>query len=647
RVFSPFCALSEDWLRNNEMRSLHLKPAAPCTCRTHQQLVRQPAAIRTERALFLVRGNRSCRPELSILSLSAVGPSDATPAPLSPASPSQPAIHPPGPPPPALVTPASPTPTSTPDTLSAVPTQAILTAAAATGAAAGAAAGAVTGAAAATATDASHPAPAPTPAHLPATHTTSQHTQTDPSAATAAAPQPSSSSAAAGDPLQPLAHAAAQAALVASGAVALVAQDVSAAAHELLEPDLGPEEQRHNIREVGLARGVSLTCTTTIVTVTSIAFTTTPITTTAIDTNTTVTASVFTTISNTTTDTRTTITTSVVYHHHLQPHPYLALPPPCWVQALREPYRQVLYFLGWGVLCMAGLWSWASGEQPAVPCMLAGSPLRKSHPYTFTITFPCAEGLQRGVPLRLKGVTVGSVDSVSVDLHQLVALVLGLACRSARRCRSTWATPLSPVVLAHALTSTRQASLKGGRPPSAPICMMNPEAFIDISTARLKHAPPDQPTQLGGRFAAAIFPDHHTHLTSPDARAPAQPSPSDLAHVPSTTAASASEGSCAASTADGRGRGRGRSSRPGARRQARAEDEEEREGSLTLEQLHACALPADVDNCRAQGLLVCAGDVVEGHVGASMDELTRGMVMGNRGVGKIQDRFGYYTGVAT
>ncbi|KAJ9533950.1 hypothetical protein QJQ45_027017, partial [Haematococcus lacustris] len=509
RVFSPFRALSEDWLRNNEMRSLHLKPAAPCTCRTHQQLVRQPAAIRTERALFLVRGIRSFRPERSILRHSAVGPNDAIPAPLSPASPSQPAIHPPGPPPPALVTPASPTPTSTYDTLSAVPTQAILTAAAATGAAAGAAAGAVTGAAAATATDASHPAPAPTPAHLPATHTTSQHTQTDPSAATAAAPSPPSSAAAAaaaaGDPLQPLAHAAAQAALVASGAVALVAQDVSAAAHELLEPDLGPEEQRHNIRE-----------------------------------------------------------------------------------ALREPYRQVLYFLGWGVLCMAGLWSWASG-----------SPLRKSHPYTFTITFPCAEGLQRGVPLRLKGVTVGSVESVSVDLHQVR------------------------------------------------IRMMNPEAFIDISTARLKHAPPDQPTQLGGRFAAAIFPDHHTHLTSPDARAPAQPSPSNLAHVPSTTAASASEGSYAASTADARGRGRGRSSRPGARRQARAEDEEEREGSLTLEQLHACALPADVDNCRAQGLLVCAGDVVEGHVGASMDELTRGMVMGNRGVGKIQDRFGYYTGVAT
>ncbi|KAL6756089.1 hypothetical protein V8C86DRAFT_2656729 [Haematococcus lacustris] len=261
---------------------------------------------------------------------------------------------------------------------------------------------------------------------------------------------------------------------------------------------------------------------------------------------------------------------------------------------------------------MAGLWSWASG-----------SPLRKSHPYTFTITFPCAEGLQRGVPLRLKGVTVGSVDSVSVDLHQVSAQVqvhLGDTL-----------IPRGP--------GTRFDFNKTG--------MMNPEAFIDISTARLKHAPPDQPTQLGGRFAAAIFPDHHTHLTSPDARAPAQPSPSNLAHVPSTTAASASEGSYAASTADGRGRGRGRSNRPGARRQARAEEEEEREGSLTLEQLHACALPADVDNCRAQGLLVCAGDVVEGHVGASMDELTRGMVMGNRGVGKIQDRFGYYTGVAT
>ncbi len=38
----------------------------------------------------------------------------------------------------------------------------------------------------------------------------------------------------------------------------------------------------------------------------------------------------------------------------------------------------------------------------------------------------------------------------------------------------------------------------------------------------------------------------------------------------------------------------------------------------------------------SQGLLVCAGDVVPGHAGASMDELTRRMVLGQRGEGKLQ-----------
>ncbi len=40
--------------------------------------------------------------------------------------------------------------------------------------------------------------------------------------------------------------------------------------------------------------------------------------------------------------------------------------------------------------------------------------------------------------------------------------------------------------------------------------------------------------------------------------------------------------------------------------------------------------------CRQQALIVCEGDIVQGAVGGSADELMRMMVRGNRGAGKIQ-----------
>eukprot|EP00967_Tisochrysis_lutea_P013618 scaffold15233_cov16-Tisochrysis_lutea.AAC.1 len=55
---------------------------------------------------------------------------------------------------------------------------------------------------------------------------------------------------------------------------------------------------------------------------------------------------------------------------------------------------------------MRGCYRWAKG-----------SSMHRDKPYTFNVTFPEAEGIEAGVPLRLKGVRVGEVQDVAVDMH--------------------------------------------------------------------------------------------------------------------------------------------------------------------------------------------------------------------------------------
>ena len=75
-----------------------------------------------------------------------------------------------------------------------------------------------------------------------------------------------------------------------------------------------------------------------------------------------------------------------IYNVHIQ---YPTYNTPTCVQALRPQYTPVQLFVVVGGLCVAALWSWA-----------AGTTIRRSHPYTFTLTMPAAEGMRRGVPLR-------------------------------------------------------------------------------------------------------------------------------------------------------------------------------------------------------------------------------------------------------
>ncbi len=43
-----------------------------------------------------------------------------------------------------------------------------------------------------------------------------------------------------------------------------------------------------------------------------------------------------------------------------------------------------------------------------------------------------------------------------------------------------------------------------------------------------------------------------------------------------------------------------------------------------------------------QGVLVCGGDLLQGYLGASTDELSRRLVVANRGPGQIQGLQGYH-----
>ncbi len=44
----------------------------------------------------------------------------------------------------------------------------------------------------------------------------------------------------------------------------------------------------------------------------------------------------------------------------------------------------------------------------------------------------------------------------------------------------------------------------------------------------------------------------------------------------------------------------------------------------------------------SQGVLICAGDELQGYLGASTDELTRRLVLSNRGKGRLQGMQGYH-----
>jgi len=282
-------------------------------------------------------------------------------------------------------------------------------------------------------------------------------------------------------------------------------------------------------------------------------------------------------------------------------------------EAFREVYRSAIYFVAFGACIVAALLAWASGGK-----------FKKSSPYCFQISFPTAEGIMQNVPVRLKGVRVGSVKAVAVNLHEVVATV----------------------EIHNAATRIPAPSL-GTRYDYNRTGMMAPEPWVDITPpdSILPHNLDPKGRPRGGREAAqAAFIPTTTYGSGAGATAGKALRSDAAASSPADDVARTSDGSAGSSGSAKRGTGAAvgdarAAAASSTSKAAAAEGEDEMpDDPLLAAKLATCAGPKAGKACHEHGLLVCENDKVAGSLGGSVDDMTRMMVVANRGPGRIQDQ---------
>ncbi|KAG2453998.1 hypothetical protein HYH02_001041 [Chlamydomonas schloesseri] len=200
-----------------------------------------------------------------------------------------------------------------------------------------------------------------------------------------------------------------------------------------------------------------------------------------------------------------------------------------------------------------------------------GTPLRRFNPYSFHLALPTASGVVTGTPLRMKGVPMGSVLSVTPRLDHVEVEVE--------------VNEVKTIIPRNAKFELTQSG-------------MIPAAAIDISI----------PEGVSADVLAAMVAARQQQQQAAAAAATA----SATAATAGSGGSSSGSSEAAVGAKEGSGReGSGKKAKRGAGAGAKA-------GKL--------ASPKDVAACHLQGVLVCNGDKLDGLQGGSMDELMAHML---------------------
>ncbi|KAF5843615.1 hypothetical protein DUNSADRAFT_10790 [Dunaliella salina] len=276
-------------------------------------------------------------------------------------------------------------------------------------------------------------------------------------------------------------------------------------------------------------------------------------------------------------------------------------------QIVKAAQEQVLLFVCFGVAAAVTLIGWAKG-----------SSMHRDKPYVFNVKFPEAEGIEAGVPLRLKGVRVGEVQDVAVDMH-------------------TGVTAQVEVFLGQTLIPKHpNVKIEYNRTG-----MMSPEPFIDVSVpSRASPYAMRTPSRKAAQPQEGQQSERHVDTADAAAAVAASPSRSvDSAAGEDALSSNEAQHGSETGTED-----------------ASVSEEDQRQlpqrsqgvqGGAQVKQ--ATSTPDKQAGARAslptpspditQGEFIQPGDVVEGSIGGSTDILTRMTVKHNRGPpgsGKIQ-----------